>query len=160
MKKHILGSVITVSFLCFNHGINAQNSMISSGGETEGHGGSATYVIGQTPLIVNGNSLTLNGNLKESTETNFVTSINEVQNNLEISVHPNPTIDHVLLTANGFSPDELSYELSDINGVLLKSNDLAGQETMIDLSELEASIYFAKIIYQETELETIRIIKN
>ncbi len=94
-------------------------------------------------------------------EISVVTSIEEATGiNLQASAYPNPVTDHLTLRIDDYDIIDLSYQLFDINGRLLKNNQVTMNETIITMIHFTAGIYFLKVIDNSRDIKTFKIIKN
>jgi hypothetical protein len=91
---------------------------------------------------------TTGGNVSKS---RFVTVSSAVSNIAEItslhdnfSIYPNPANDYLQIQ----SPQNISFELMNIQGQLISDIKSAGTTTNVDLSKLAAGIYFIKAMYE------------
>lgn len=83
--------------------------------------------------------------------------LNEIQNADEmISLNPNPTKDHVIVSSTGIIN---SLEILDISGKCLKHYEVKTTNTRIELNDLNAGIYFIRI-KSNHQLITKKMIKN
>lgn len=72
---------------------------------------------------------------------NFMpTSINKIDNNIDISIYPNPTLNKIYFNVK--TAEKCTYRLTDLNGSILSSDELKDQ---LDISHLEVGIYFIHI---------------
>ena len=55
---------------------------------------------------------------------------------------------------------KLSYQLYDMQGKLLQSEKITGNQTSIIMSNLVPANYFVKVIQGNKEVKTFKIIKN
>jgi len=83
-----------------------------------------------------------------SDETGFddITGIN-----LSVSAYPNPVTDHLMLSVDesvktSHALSQLYYHLYDMNGRLLQSGKILGNQTSIVMSDLVPATYFVKVI--------------
>jgi len=142
--------------------IRAQTAILSSGGKADGTGGSVSYSFGQLVYTTNSGA---NGSVAQGVQQPFeisvVTSIEEAKGiNLSISAYPNPTSDYITLSVTDFDVTQLSYQLYDINGKLLDTKKLEGNQTNIEMSNLTPAIYFIKVTDVIKEVKTFKIIKH
>ncbi|MCP4552705.1 MAG: T9SS type A sorting domain-containing protein [Bacteroidetes bacterium] len=77
----------------------------------------------------------------------------------DILLYPNPAKDFVILKINNDDLGNLSYLLYDINGVLLRSNQITSNESSIPFSSLAPATYLLKIINNQIEVKSFKIIK-
>ena len=74
--------------------------------------------------------------------------------------YPNPTTDYLTLKVKNYESNNLSFKLFDINGKLLKTENLMGKETQIEMQNLNPGNYFLKITDNQKEIKVFTIIKN
>jgi hypothetical protein len=146
-------------------GLQAQQiheSIPATGGNASGSGGSVSYSVGQ--VVYNTNTGT-NGSVAQGVQQPFeisvVTGIDETKGiTLQCTVYPNPTIDFLTLKVENYTIDALTYQLYDVNGKLIDSQKIEGNEAIIAISNLVPATYFLKVIQSDKELKTFKIIKN
>ena len=139
----------------------AQQTVPATGGDASGSGGSASYTVGQLVYTTNigaNNSLAQGVQQVYEISTLGVDDLNEVQ--LEYLVYPNPTIDKLTLKIQNFNNDDLSYQIYDINGRILKMDKLMNNTTSISMMHLPSAIYFLRVISGQQPIKTFKIIKN
>jgi hypothetical protein len=95
----------------------------------------------------------------------FVTTVLEQAKDIshQLQVFPNPVNYFLKLTvipSASISIQSLSYQLYDINGNLLTTNNIESSENNIVMSSLTSGTYLLKIIQGNTNLKTFKIIKN
>ncbi len=140
--------------------IEAQQMTVSAGGEASGSGGTASYTVGQTAFSTHtGTSGSVAEGIQQPYEISVIIGLEKTDINLEISAYPNPTIDRLILKTESAS-QPISFQLYDINGRLLESSLLIGEETYIDMSRLTPATYFLKIVSNKQELKSFKIIKS
>ncbi|NOQ72841.1 MAG: T9SS type A sorting domain-containing protein [Crocinitomix sp.] len=71
-----------------------------------------------------------------------------------INVYPNPTVDQITITVEGF----FTYTLFDAAGGLILTGNATDQEEL-SLEELPAGVYFVKI-QNEQKTESVQVVKN
>lgn len=143
--------------------LQAQETLIATGGNASGSGGSVSYSVGQVAYITctgTGGGSVAEG-VQHPYEIYVVTSIAETDNiSLEISVYPNPTKDHLTLQVHESDPANLHFLLYDMMGNLLQNGKITGNRTSIVMNKLVPATYFIKVIRGNKELRTFKIIKN
>ena len=146
-------------------GLQAQTSVNATGGNAAGSGGSASYSLGQVVYTTN---IGANGSVAQGVQQPFeisvVTAIEEAKGiNLSVTAYPNPTTDFLQLKVDAsttLSIQSMSYQLYDMNGKLLQSEKITGNQTSIVMSNLVPANYFVKVIQANKEVKTFKIIKN
>jgi hypothetical protein len=142
-------------------GVQAQESNDATGGNATGSGGTASYSVGQ---VVCNTYTGTNGSVAEGVqqpyEISIVTAIEQVQG-INLSVYPNPTTNYLTLSIDEFDFQNLSYQLVDNTGKLLKSERITSNQTNIDMGNLVRAIYIIKVIQNNSkEVKTFKLIKN
>jgi hypothetical protein len=146
-------------------GLQAQTSVNATGGNASGSGGSASYSVGQVVYTTNtGTSGSVAQGVQQPYEISVVTGLEEAKGiNLSVSAYPNPTTDYLILSIDAsttLSIQSMSYQLYDMNGKLLQSEKITGNQTSIGMSNLVPANYFVKVIQANKEVKTFKIIKN
>ena len=144
-------------------GLNAQETISSTGGEASGDGGSVSYTIGQ--LVYSTLTGTNNNSIFQGVQLPFeisvVSGISEADEiNLEVLVYPNPATDFVILKIDDVAEDQYMAFMYNINGRLIKNIEITDSETQIIMHDLISSIYFIKVIKDEKEVKVFKIIKK
>ena len=142
-------------------GLQAQESINTTGGNATGSGGSTSYSIGQ---MVYNTSIGDDGSVAQGVQQPFEISVLGVDDfeeiNLSVMVYPNPTTDYLTLEVKEFDPATLSFQLFDIQGRLLQSQNIINNQTNIIMSTLPSATYFVKVSQENREVKTFKIIKN
>jgi len=143
-------------------GLQAQESVNATGGDALGSGGSASYSVGQVVYTTNtGTSGSVAQGVQQPYEISVVTAIEEAKGiNLSVTAYPNPTTDYLTLLIDELEISNLSYQLYDMNGKLLQSQKITGNQTSIVMSNLVPATYFLKVTDNQKEVKTFKIIKN
>jgi len=143
----------------FNQGY-AQQASIASGGDASGSGGSVAYSVGQIVYTTHtGSNGSVAQGVQQAYEISITTGLLETDIKLNLSAYPNPTTNYLMLQIDNFDK-ALSYQLYDISGKLLESNTLVANSTTIKMEQLATGNYFLKVIQNNKEVKTFKIIKN
>ncbi len=78
------------------------------------------------------------------------------ENTLEALIYPNPTMNFVKVEV---PLADFTYQLTDLNGAILQTEQVVGMNTTVDFSELAQGVYLLKIVQNEKEIIE-RIVKN
>jgi hypothetical protein len=159
-------------------GLQAQESIIVSGNNGSGSGGSMSYSIGQIVYTLNkGTNGSMAQGVQQAFEISFVTGITEAKGiRLQCSAYPNPARDILVLKIDAstiLSIQSISYQLCNINGKVLETKNLINNETSIFMMDLLPGTYFLKVIQSKNsnsvvgtqnfvaqrEIKTFKIIK-
>lgn len=156
--KHLKISVL-LAMMLVSFGLQAQVSMNAAGGNATGDGGSVSYSIGQMAFSANAGT---NGSVTEGVQQPYeisVLSVSEQAENISLSAYPNPSTDYLYLTSSEEISD-LSYQLFDMNGRLLQSEKIVGNQTNIYMQDLVSATYFVKVNQGNKTVKTFKIIKK
>ena len=141
--------------------INAQESVLSSGGNSSGSSGNVSYSVGQIFYkTVDGTTAYLSQGVEQPFEIQTVLGLDNFNVSLELSVYPNPTTDIIYLKVKESSFESLQYQLFDINGRLIENNKISENSTIIQMDTYPEAIYLLKVIDNSKEVKTFKIIKR
>ena len=142
-------------------GLSAQEVMPASGGNAVGGGGSASYTVGQLMYRTNtGVSGSIAEGVQQPYEISTITGIEEAIGIILVSsVFPNPVTDILTLRVEDYDNMKLSYQLFDLNGRLMENKKVTGSETIINMVRFSAGTYFLKIVDNNQDVKTFKIIK-
>jgi len=143
-------------------GLHAQESVNATGGNTSGSGGSVSYSVGQ---VVYTSSTGTNGSMaqgvQQSYEISVVTGIEVAKSiNLSVTAYPNPTTDYLTLEVKDFELSTLTFQLFNMQGKLLQTQKIKGNQTNIVISNLVPATYFVKVMQGNKEVKSFKIIKK
>lgn len=138
---------------------NSQANTVASGGNASGSGGSVSYSVGQIDYSYqSGTTGNLNQGVQQPYEIYTTNSLENLGENIQLSIGPNPTTNHLILTIEE-SNMELDYLLFDLNGKELTGKSNLKNSEEIDLSKYPSGMYHLIIRNQKLEIKTFKIIK-
>lgn len=148
--------------LCLGATVSAQQVTSSSGGDASGSGGSIAYSVGQVVyLYTNSTTGSVAEGVEQPYEISIVTSVNEyVKKDIGLTVYPNPTTNLIKLKVESSNIDNLSFQLYDLQGKLLETQKINSANTLINVENFPNATYFVKVLRNNKEVETFKIIKN
>lgn len=143
-------------------GLQAQESVNATGGNASGSGGSASYSVGQVAYQTHtGTNGSVAEGVQQPYEISVVIGLEEAKGiSLTVTAYPNPTTDYITLEVKEFELSNLHFQLYDMNGKLLQSEKITGNQTSIVMSNLVPATYFVKVIQGNKEVKMFKIIKN
>lgn len=155
-----LSAVILLAFGL--QGLQAQEVIPDTGGEASGSGGTASYSVGQIVYTTNtGTNGSVAQGVQQPYEISVVTSIEEVNDiNLIVSAYPNPTCNFIILKVESYDKTNLSYLLFDIQGKLIETKKIEGNQASIVVRSLEPATYILKVIEGANVVKTLKIVKH
>ena len=159
-KRFELGAVLLLGLGLT--GLQAQESVSSTGGDASGSGGSASYSVGQVGYHTHtGTNGSVAEGVQQPYEISIVSAVEQAKGiNLLVTAYPNPANDDLTLRIDDFDISNLSYHLYNVNGDLLKIEKITGNLTSIVMSNFVPASYFVKIIQENQEVKTFKIIKQ
>lgn len=155
MKKLIIISILSLT------GVQAQQSINSSGGNGSGTGGSFSYTVGQIDYVA---ATGTNGSISHGVQQPFeffTLGTNDYPTILlQAVVYPNPTTENVSLVVSNYSLENLKFELYDISGKIILNQKITTSEILISMGNLSTGSYFIAVNENNKKLKTFKIIKN
>lgn len=141
--------------------VHAQEVFNGTGGDASGSGGTVAYSVGQIVYTTNtGKNGTLAQGVQQPFEISIVAILLEVKGiNLTVSAYPNPVYDFLILKIEYNNHKNLSYQLIDVNGKLIDSKNINGDQTIIAMGNLAPAMYFVKVIQINKEVKIFKIVK-
>ncbi len=151
----LLGVGLTIS-------LQAQEAIPATGGNASGNSGSVSYTIGQVFYITSAGT---NGSVAEGVqqpyEISVVVGVEEAEGiNLVCRAFPNPATDFLTLEVEIHDNKDYFFQLYDMMGKLLVSENLIDTRTTISMQNLPPAIYFLKITVNQRVVKTFKIVKN
>jgi hypothetical protein len=145
-------------WLCF---AQAQESVNASGGNAIGSGGIVTFSIGQVVYTTNtGNTGSLAQGVQHGYEI-FTVGLNESLLNVSLTAFPNPTGTILTIQIGDYDNEKLSYQLYDMKGKLLSSEQIVSKQTQINTTSLPMANYLINVLNHSNEVvQSFKIIKN
>jgi len=134
----------------------------TTGGTAAGNNGTVSYSVGQLVYMTNsGTTGSVAQGIQQPYEISTVTSIDEAAEiELNCSIYPNPVNDLLILKLGNYSKENLSYQLYDLNGKVILSDEVINDETNILLKNINPSVCFLKVMCTKHTIKTFKVIKN
>ncbi len=140
-------------------GLHAQETVLPTGGEATGAGGTASYSVGQ---IVYTTATGTNGSVAQGVQQPYEISttvgINETTINLELNVYPNPATNYLTLKVEKL--ESLTFQLIDLQGKVIENKKVTAITSTINMEELPKAIYFLNVTKNNQLIKTFKVIKN
>jgi hypothetical protein len=157
MKQYALLSILVGICICRT---NAQQSFNSGGGDAQAVSGSVSFSIGETVYTsYQNNQLHVSEGVQQAYRITATTGIGIDYIRLEVSAYPNPATDFLMLQFDKL-PENGSFQLTDIQGKVLRFSKVSGETMRIDMQSYASGIYFLSASQGNTILKTFKIIKN
>lgn len=152
---------IQLSLLLLSIGLTAtgQQAITSSGGDSSSSSGSLAYSVGQVVYTTNSNNDgTISKGVQQAFEI-FTLSIEDNRLDIFLSVYPNPTTNYINLRMDNQLSKDLSFQLYDLQGRLLRQGDLTDKITQIDMQKLQSATYLVNILKDHKTVKHFKVIK-
>lgn len=145
----------------FSAYLKGQETIPASGNNASGTNGSISYSVGQIFYItIVGTNGSITQGVQQPYEILIITAVKNARKiSLESMVYPNPTSAKVNLVVKTKGFINLRYQLYDLNGNQIMTNIIENEETEIIMDNLLPSTYFLKILRNNQEIKTFKIIK-
>lgn len=148
-------------FLLVGGNYYAQSNTVASGGNATGSNGSVSYSIGQIDYLsqtgTNGN---LNQGLQQPYEFFSTNSLDELGDQIELLIGPNPTSDGITVKYKGEDSKTFECSLTDASGKVVVAPFQFNKQTSLDLNAFAGGIYNLSIRSGSKEIKTVKIIKH
>lgn len=152
-----------VSSLLYTGLVCAQQSVNVTGGAADGSGGSLAYSVGQVvyQTYSSGSSSISQGVQQPYEVSTLSTTVPVTEFNMKLKAFPNPTTHTITLEVGDTYDQNLSYQLFDLLGRLLKSGKITQKHTQVNMSDFGPSTYLIRLQTEEQKtLQTFKIIKK
>lgn len=153
---------LLIASILFTTNTYSQQSIVVSGGNATGTGGTSNYSVGQIAYtgVPGSNAYILQG-VQQPYEIITLGTNEFTEINLLITAYPNPTIDILNLVVVNDKWNDLSCTLSDISGKIVSKNlKITSSETSVSMQGLSQGIYFLTVNSSNKTIKTFKIIKK
>ena len=158
--KHYRKFFLLILMFAFFLNVQAQQNVVSSGGDASSATGSISYSVGQVQYkTIESDSGIVTEGVQQPYEIFEIVAVEELSGP-EMTVYPNPVTDYVLIEIPQFSDEDLSFYLRDMNGRLIQESKIRSSKTEIGMTSLEAGIYFLQVTLDGQKFKNFKIIKN
>lgn len=141
--------------------VNAQEAVVTSGGNASGTNGNVSYSVGQIVYTTNtGATGSLAQGVQQPFEIQTVLGAENFNINLQLAVYPNPTTNWLQLEVKNTEFTNLSYQLFDLNGRMILNQKITTETSTISMEQLPAAIFLLKVVNNNKEVKTFKIIKK
>ncbi|WP_308992087.1 T9SS type A sorting domain-containing protein [Mariniflexile litorale] len=140
---------------------NAQESLNTSGGIVSGSDGSINQSIGQMFNNPVGDSNQIMYQGVQYAVDLISLDTNSYEFELSIMAFPNPSSSELNLQVSKINNNDLSYEMYDLLGRLVKSSSISAEKTKINIENLQNAVYQLNVFSNNKNLiKSFKIIKN
>jgi len=144
-----------------NSHLYSQESLNASGGNASGTGGTVSFSIGQVVFkTFSAKDFSVSQGVQQPYEISVLTESGALPGiNLMVSAFPNPATDYLILKFSEGDYKGHIYMLIDKSGKLLREGEITDYDTLISLKGLGSATYFIKVIKDQQERKTFKIVK-
>ncbi|MDR0680698.1 MAG: T9SS type A sorting domain-containing protein [Dysgonamonadaceae bacterium] len=148
-----------VFFSCLS--LQAQESVNAGGGDIAESGITIAYSIGQVfsePVIYTEGSLT--PGIQQAYEITLVSTLPEMNLDLQIRAYPNPADDYLLLSFPEYRKAVHTLRLIDSSGKNIYMDEVKEELSRLEVQGLTQGVYFLQIANKEQIIQLFKIIKK
>ena len=140
---------------------NAQEAFTSAGGNIAGEGGFASITAGQLHFhVLQSDGGTIIQGVQQPYEWIVTHVAEDLEHPIVLSAYPNPTSDKLTLEIGEETGRHLVYQLFNLRGELIRYERIVQSEVNISMGHLAAGVYLLRVLDNNRELKTFRIIKH
>lgn len=160
-KKTCLAYLLLLTMLFCMSAAQAQQATTAAGGDVLGTGGNVAYSIGQVVYTTHsGTTGTVAQGVEQPYEISVVLGVEEHQIILTMQAYPNPTTSYLTLNVGNYELSNLNFQLFDLNGRLIENRKITTNIETIPMEQLPTATYLLKVVNNNKELKTFKIIKK
>lgn len=156
IKKLLIATLLLGAFQA-----QAQEAVATAGGNSSGTNGNVSYTVGQVVYTTNtGTTGSVAQGVQQPFEIQTVLGADNFNINLQLAVYPNPTTNWLQLEVRNTDFANLSYQLFDLNGKMISNEKITAETSSIQMERLPAAIFLLKVVSNNKEVKTFKIIKK
>ena len=134
-KKLLIAAFLLVAFQT-----QAQEAVVTSGGNASGTNGNVSYTVGQVLYTSNtGTTGSVAQGVQQPFEIQTVLGLDNFNVSLELSVYPNPTTETI--TIERISEMTIDYAITDMTGRVVATGKIDSLQSEVNVSQLETGSY-------------------
>lgn len=152
-------TIFSLALALFPGALIAQQDVVTAGGNGTASGGSISYSIGQVVYTSESYS---NGSINHGVQQPYsimAINVDESLKEMEVSLYPNPTHDHVLISLPELRRG-LTISVFDMKGALIEEKPLQSQQTLLFAQEWHAAQYIIRICDQSQNCSEYKLVKQ
>lgn len=139
----------------------AQEALATSGGNGSGSGGSNSYTVGQVAYTYsNDGNYSISDGVQQAYEVSQISGIQDHKIELSVTTYPNPTTDFLTLSFQELPAGEISFDLLDASGKLIRTENVYSVESKINLKEQPVGLYYLVLRINNKQNSAYKIVKN
>lgn len=152
---------LSMLFILGSYIINAQEDVVSSGGDASGSNGSSSFSVGQIFYTTTvGGSGSLSEGIQQPIEIETLSNPDFKAVQLKMSTYPNPTTNLLTLTVETLDQDDLSFEMYDLLGKMILKRTIKNATNTIEMVRFVSGTYLLAVKRRNETLKTYKIIKK
>ncbi len=156
--KNLLSCIVIILCISLTYG---QSGVVSSGGSVINSTGSVSYSIGQVDYTyAESNTGSITAGIQQSFRISVINETDMYSDVAEIMLFPNPVKELVHINVVDKNTEKMSFRLYDLNGTLLKSENLPVKNNTINMHEFASGGYILEVTKNNKRVKTFKIIKK
>ncbi len=138
--------------------LKAQEVIASGGDYFENSSVSISWTLGEpvTETVTDGTNILTQGFQQSKLTATEIFNVNT--DKFDIRLFPNPTLNMINIKTSDY--ENLTYNISDTNGKLLKEGKLISENTEVSVNRLPAAVYFFTIFDNNRIIKIFQIVKQ
>lgn len=154
--------IILINCICIDFGAQAQNAILSSGGDGIGTGGSFAYSVGQTMYTAQSiGSISISKGVQQSNALVLITGLEKEEKfGLVTHVFPNPAANFLIIEIKNYRANiPLEIFLFDAKGQQVHRQRVVDVQTEIQIEHLSSALYILKLMQENKMVKAVKVIK-
>lgn len=150
-------------FYFTGHFLLAQAGLVTAGGQAVSGSGTISYSIGQIDYTqVKAQNGSLSMGLQQPFEIYEIVGTKEETFATPVTVYPNPTDGFICIEMSEPNVEGTKYliTVTDIQGKIIKQQNISGKENKIDLVQCNAGLYILSVKNSSNQYRNFKIIKK
>ena len=154
-----VGFIFAFTFGFF--GLNAQQAVVTTGGDIQSAEGSVSYSVGQVfyQSVTSPSGSVLEG-VQQPYEIFVITSVTEADPLTELRLFPNPASDYLILETDEHLDSSVRMAVFNSMGQMIRTANVEREQTKVYVGDLMAGSYYVVLFHEGRKLQTFKVIKK
>lgn len=142
--------------------VQAQQGVFSSGGDASSGDGSVSFTIGQVITEYSQDTFSsVSSGVQQAYEFSMPVDVDDQPHmSLTASAYPNPTIDNLTLSIDGFTNEVYTYTITDALGRQLNNGRINQSSTSVPMDQYAQGTYMVNVLSNKQTLKTFIVLKK
>ena len=154
-----MGFLFAFTFGFFS--LNAQQAVVTTGGDIQSSEGSVAYSVGQVfyQSVSSPSGSVLEG-VQQPFEIFIITSVTESDPLTELRLFPNPASDYLILETGDHLDPSVRMAVFNSMGQMIRTANVEREQTKVYVGDLMAGSYYVALFQDGRKLQTFKVIKK